>query len=127
MKRLGLVVASVLISAGTVAAVDAQPVSAATPNFCNGNYLCVNVAAQTNSTLYIHMWSPTYSFTGHFELQTPESTTFNSHPDQKYLGGGSGPTFPVSIVYGYYCATAWARTSSGGYNKLGYLCFVAGS
>jgi hypothetical protein len=83
------------------------------------------VAAQTYSTLYIHMWSSKDSFTGHFELQTPENTTFNSS-NTKYYGNGSGPTFPVPIVYGKYCAIAWGVKGTG-YDKLGYICFTAGA
>ena len=125
-KRLSAIAASTVISAGALTGMSAVPASAATPNFCNGNYLCANVAAQSLSTLYIHMWSSKDSFTGHFELQTPEGTTLNSSPNQKYYGNGSGPTFSVSIVYGKYCATAWGVQGTG-YNKLGYICFIAGA
>jgi hypothetical protein len=74
------------------------------------------------------MWSSKYSFTGHFELQTPEHPPppLNSSPNQKYYGNGSGPTFAVPIVYGKYCATAWGVQGTG-YVKLGYICFIAGA
>jgi hypothetical protein len=126
-KRLSAIAASTVISAGALPGIGAAPASA-TPQFCNGNYLCANVAAQSYSTLWIHMWSSKYSFTGHFELQTPEHPPppLNSSPDQKYYGNGSGPTFAVPIAYGKYCATAWGKTSTG-YNKLGYICFTAGA
>jgi hypothetical protein len=124
-KRLGVMAASTLISVSALLGFSAVP-AMATPNFCNGNYLCVNEAAQTLSTLYIHMWAAKYSFVGHFELQTPEHTAFNSGDTRNYPNG-SGPTFGVRVVYGWYCATAWGRTSPGHYNKLGYLCIVAGS
>lgn len=123
-KRLSVIAASTVLSAGALLGMSAIPASA-TPNFCNGNYLCANVAAQTYSTLYIHMWSSKDSFTGHFELQTPEHTSYNSS-NAKWYGNGSGPTFGVSVVYGYYCATAWGVKGTG-YDKLGYICFVAGA
>ena len=127
IKRLSAIAASTVISAGALTGIGAAPASA-TPQFCNGNYLCVNVAAQSYSTLYIHMWSSKDSFTGHFELQTPEHPppALNSSPNQKYYGNGSGPTFAVPIVYGKYCATAWGVQGTG-YNKLGYICFTAGA
>ena len=123
-KRLSAIAASTVISASALLGMSAAPASA-TPQFCNGDYLCANVAAQSLSTLWIHMWSSKYSFTGHFELQTPENTTLNG-PNAKYYGNGSGPTFAVHIVYGKYCATAWGVQGTG-YNKLGYICFIAGA
>lgn len=123
-KRLGVIAAATFISAGALMGFSAASASA-TPNFCNGNYLCANVAAQTYTTLYIHMWSARYTFRGHFELQTPEHTTFNSGNTSN--GPNGGPTFPVPIVYGWYCATAWKENSTTSYTKLGYLCFVSGS
>jgi hypothetical protein len=72
------------------------------------------------------MWSARYTFTGHFELQTPEGgTPYNSGNTRN--GPSSGPTFAVPIVYGWYCATAWKENSPTHYTKLGYLCFVSGS
>ena len=124
-KRLSLIAASTVISAGTALGLGAASASAATPNFCNGNYLCANVAAQTYSELYIHVWSAKYTFRGHFQLQTPERTSYNSANTSN--SPSSGPTFPVPIVYGNYCVTAWKEISVGNYTKLGYECFVAGA
>ncbi len=123
-KRLSVIAAATLISAGALLGISATSASA-TPDFCNGNYLCVNVAAQTYTTLYIHMWSARYTFRGHFELQTPEGTVSNSSNTSN--GPNGGPTFPEPIVYGYYCATAWKENSTTSYTKLGYVCFVAGA
>ncbi len=123
-RRLSVIAASTLVSAGALVGLGATAASA-TPNFCNGNYLCVNVAAQTNTTLYIHMWSARYTFRGHYQLQTPEHTSFSSSNTSN--GPSSGPTFPVPIVYGWYCATAWKEVSTTDYTKLGYVCFVAGA
>ena len=123
-KRLGVIAASTLISAGALLGFSAGSASA-TPNFCNGNYLCANVAAQTYTTLYIHMWSARYTFRGHFELQTPEGAPYNSNNTSN--GPSSGPTFAVPIVYGWYCATAWKENSTTSYTELGHICFVSGS
>ncbi|HEX3752877.1 MAG TPA: hypothetical protein VHW06_20075 [Streptosporangiaceae bacterium] len=124
-KRLGLIAASTVISAGTALGLGATAASAATPNFCDGNYLCANVAAQTYSELYIHVWSAKDTFRGHFQLQTPEHTSQSSA--NTLNGPNDGPTFPVPIVYGWYCVTAWKEIKVGDYTKLGYECFVAGA
>jgi hypothetical protein len=123
-KRLGLVVAAALVSVAAILGFTAGPASA-TPTFCNGNYLCVNVAGQSVSDLYIHMHANVYSFVGHFQLQTPTGASKNSG-DQRWYPGNSGPTFDVPVIYGYYCATAWGKSGSG-YTKLGYLCIIAGA
>lgn len=124
-KRLGLIAASTLASAGLALGLTATAASASTPKFCNGNYLCANVAAQTYSELYIHVWSAKDTFRGHFQLQTPEHTSFSSANTSN--SPSDGPTFPVPIDYGYYCVTAWKEIKVGDYSKLGYECFVAGA
>jgi hypothetical protein len=124
-KRLSAIAASTVISAGVLLGISAVPASA-TPQFCNGNYLCANEPGQSLATLYIHMWAARYSFQGHFQLQTPEHTSFLSGDTRNYPNG-SGPTFAVPVVYGLYCATAWGEKSPGNYYKLGYICFDAGA
>jgi hypothetical protein len=125
IKRLGVVAAFAVVSAAALFGVGATP-ALATPNFCTGD-LCMNVAGQSLSTLYIHMWAFNAKFYGHFQLQTPEHTSLNSTPNKWYYAGGSGPTFAVPIVYGWYCGTAWRYNGGGSYTKLGYGCFIAGA
>ena len=124
-KRLGAVMASLAFSATMIAGLSVSPADAAiTGNYCDGHYLCTDVVTQTNSDLVIHMWAPVDGFTGHFELQLPSGPPVNS-ADQRW-NAGSGPTFDVLINYGFYCATAWAKTGST-YTKLGFVCFAWGA
>ena len=126
IKRIGVIAASTLISAGALLGVSAAP-AMATPNFCYGD-VCANVAAETYSQLFIHTWAFKTTFTGHFEVQTPEHTTYNSS-DKKNVAGGAGPTFALpnnsQSDYGYYCITGWRKNSPGNYTDVGYFCFVA--
>lgn len=123
-KRIGAVMASLVVSTTAIIGFTGAPADAAiTSNFCDGHYLCTDVVTETNSDLVIHMWPPVDGFTGHFELQQPTGAPVNSG-DQRW-NAGSGPTFDVPINYGYYCATAWGESGSG-YNKLGFVCFVWG-
>jgi hypothetical protein len=124
-KRLRVGAASAVVSAGVLLGVNVAPASA-TPNFCAGD-LCMNVAGQSINTLYIHMWANNAKFKGHFQLQTPEHTSLNSTPNIEYYAGGSGPTFAVPIVYGWYCGTAWRYNGGNSYTKIGYGCFIAGA
>jgi hypothetical protein len=123
-KRLSVFAATTVISAGVLVGAAAVP-AMATPNFCGGD-VCANEAGQSLSTLYIHTWAFTTTFTGHFELQTPTGAVHNSS-DKKNYAGGAGPTFALPIVYGYYCATAWRKNGPGNYTDLGEVCFVSGS
>jgi hypothetical protein len=126
-KRIGIITASALVSAGALFAAGAAPAKAATPVFCNGHYLCAEEVGQSISTMYIDMWAATYSFEGHFQLQTPEHTSASSRNQRNYPGDGNAVTFTVPVVYGNYCATAWKWNGGSSYTKLGYLCFVAGA
>jgi hypothetical protein len=125
-KRLGVIAASTLISAGALLGVSAAP-AMASPNICYGD-VCANVAAETYSNLYIHTWAFRTTFTGHFEVQTPENTVRNSG-DTRNVAGGYGPTFDLpnnaQNDYGYYCITGWRKNSPGNYTDVGYFCFVA--
>ena len=121
--RLGAVMASLVLSATAIVVFSVSPADAAiTGNYCDGHYLCTDVAAETNSDLVIHLWAPVDGFTGHFQLQTPTGASINSG-DQRW-NAGSGPTFDALISYGFYCATAWGKSGSG-YNKLGFVCFAS--
>ena len=124
-KRIGAVMASLVVSTTAIIGFTGAPADAAiTSNFCDGHYLCTDVVTETNSDLVIHMWPPVDGFTGHFELQQPTGAPVNSG-DQRW-NAGSGPTFDVLINYGFYCATAWAKTGST-YTKLGFVCFAWGA
>ena len=124
-KRLGAVMASLVVSTTAIIGITVAPADAAiTPNYCDGHYLCTNVVTETNSDLVIHMWAAVDGFTGHFELQTPAGGAPINSGDQRW-NAGTGPTFDVPINYGYYCATAWVKTGST-YNKIGFVCFVWG-
>lgn len=128
-KRLGIITSSTLISVGALFAASAAPATAATPVFCNGHYLCAEEVGQSIDTMYIDMWPPTYSFEGHFLLQTPQGPKANqdSVNERNYPGSGNAVTFAVPVVYGKYCATAWKWNGGSSYTKLGYLCFTAGA
>jgi hypothetical protein len=125
-KRLGFIAGSALVSVGAVLVLGAAP-AMASPNLCYGD-VCANVAAETNTQLFIHTWAYQTTFTGHFEVQTPEHTVANSG-DTKNYANGSGPTFPLpnnaQNDYGWYCITGWKKLGPGDYTKVGYFCFVA--
>jgi hypothetical protein len=125
-KRLGVIAASILIPVGALLGLSATP-ALATPNFCYGD-VCANVAGETYSQLFIHTWAFRTTFTGHFEVQTPEHTVRNSG-DTKNVAGGYGPTFALpnnaQDDYGYYCITGWKKLGPGDYTDVGYFCFVA--
>jgi|GEM_PF-3649288 hypothetical protein len=131
-RRLGVIAASIFISAGVLAGISAAP-ALAIPNHCGGSDpyspyygdVCANVAAIGGGKIYIHVWAWNYPFTGHFELQTPNHKTYNS-ANKRYYAGGAGPTWPLPDIYGKYCATAWQELSGGGYGEFGYVCFTAG-
>lgn len=97
----------------------AAPANAATPH-CNGS-LCAELIAANSSSFKIEEYTVT-QFTGHFQLQTPEHTTYNS-PDTTY-GLGSGHTFTVSAVDGSYCANQWKKNSTGAYDRIGGVCWT---
>jgi hypothetical protein len=125
-KRLAVITASTLLSAGALLGASAAP-AMASPNLCYGD-VCANVAAETASNLYIHTWAFRTTFTGHFEVQTPEHTTRNSG-DTRNVAGGHGPTFDLPNNaqgdYGYYCVTGWKKLGPGDYTNVGSFCFVA--
>lgn len=127
-KRFGIVTASILISAVALIPAGAANAANATPVFCNGNYLCVEEVGQSISTMYVDMWASTYSFEGHFQLQTPTGASLNSRQQRNYPGSGNAVTFTVNnFVYGTYCATAWKWNGGSSYTKLGYGCLVMGA
>lgn len=81
--------------------------------------MCAAPLTVSGSTLTIEEYSKV-AFTGHFELQTPRGSTYNS-ADASYLAGGNH-VFSVPAVSGTYCATEWHAGPSG-YNSLGRVCF----
>jgi hypothetical protein len=123
-KRLIAFVAAVIAAAALIIGLSVAP-AGATPNFCYGD-VCINEAGQSLTTLYLHVWAFNVKFYGHFELQTPTGAVHNSKQEW-YYAGGSGPTWGLPIVYGWYCATAWKYLGPGNYFNLGTECIIAGS
>jgi hypothetical protein len=125
-KRFGVIAASTFALVGAL--IPAGAADAASPVFCNGNYLCLQEVGQSINTMYMDMWAHTYSFKGHFELQTPNTAPMSSSNTTNYPGSGNAVTFTVNnFVYGNYCATAWKWNGGSSYTKLGYGCIVAGA
>jgi hypothetical protein len=118
---------------GTAQAASSAPVltrvtpsSLASPDiatYCNGNYLCMDAPIVSGTNYVITDWTPTYTFVGHFELQTPQNKAYNSKSRLNHLGRSNGWKFTVPRVHGKYCSTAWKDVSATNHVKLGYVCY----
>lgn len=111
-------VAACALSAPLIA--TGAPADAATLH-CNGD-LCAELLSTTSTTFKIDEYT-TANFKGHFQLQTPEHSTYNSTPDILYYAG-SGHTFTVSAVDGSYCANQWEYLGTNDYRKIGGICWT---
>ena len=106
---------------------DATPAHAATIGtpHCGGNVCAfVEDIDQAHNVIKIIMYS-TAEFYGHFELQTPEHTTVNSHPNQEWPVGEE-KEFEVVFAQGQYCTTGWKLLDppdGNDYEKIGGTCW----
>jgi hypothetical protein len=114
-------------SESAFAATETYTHATATPTVdtahCSGD-VCGELTSSNSTTFDIRTWVPAsgFSFFGHFELQTPEHTTFNTG-QATWNPGGGGHTFQVPNRNGQYCATAWERVSSTSWENIGEVCW----
>jgi hypothetical protein len=124
IRRFGIVAGATVLSAAALIGVGAAP-AMASPSFCIYD-LCVTEAAQTYDVLYLHTYANNQKVTGHFEVQTPEQTHFNS-PDGTYTPG-NGATFALAYGsnadYGSYCITLWKKLGTNDYEDIAYGCIT---
>jgi hypothetical protein len=124
-RRLTIGVATTVASAGVLLAVGPAGAAMASPSFCTYD-LCVTEAAQTYNVLYLDTYANNQTVTGHFEVQTPEHTTYNSK-DATYTPG-NGHTFALPYGsdsdYGNYCITLWKKLGTNDYEDIAYGCIV---
>jgi hypothetical protein len=72
----------------------------------------------------IRTYAKSWTFYGHFELQTPNHQTLNS-ADSTWHPGTTGHIFSnVNGGIGTYCVTAW-ELQDAGWSNIGYVCFGA--
>jgi hypothetical protein len=123
-RRLGIAAGTTAMSVAAMLGFGAAP-AMASPSFCM-NDLCVTEAAQTYNVLYLDTYANNQSVDGHFEVQTPEHTAYNS--PQKTYAPGSGYTFALpygsDADYGNYCVTLWKYLGPGDYEDIAYGCIV---
>jgi hypothetical protein len=120
--------ATTLLAVGALVSAAAPSASAATTYCATSGHptdVCAEVISVSNNVVTIRAYPPIHSFTGHFELQTPNHETLNSSGNVFYPVNGAGHTFSnVNGGVGYYCVTAW-QYEGGGYSEVGYDCFGA--
>jgi len=120
-------------AAGTAQAASAAPASTRVTSpslvspdiatYCNGSYLCMDAPIVSGANYVITDWTPTYTFVGHWQLQTPQNKSYDSKSKLNHLGRSNGWKFTVPRVHGKYCSTAWADKSATNHVKLGYVCY----
>lgn len=115
--------ASTAPAAASASVSSAGTVSPDIATFCNGHYLCMDAPIVSGTNYVITDWTPSYTFVGHFELQTPDNKTFNSKSRLNHLGRSNGWKFTVARIHGKYCSTAWKDVSKTNHVKLGYVCY----
>ncbi len=98
--------------------ISAVPAAADTPH-CNG-LLCAQLVG-ANTTRFVIQEYTDAVFTGHFQLQTPAGANLST-ADANY-GVGGGFKFNVTRLNGKYCANQWRHNSSGGYDRVGGICW----
>lgn len=95
--------------------------AASLPTACGGD-VCFSQASLRQANFVA--WAQSYAFFGHFELQTPQHTVYNSTPNKQWNVGVEHQFFPLPEVSGYYCITAWQLVGTNGYNRIGYTCMT---
>lgn len=104
--------------------IAAAPADAAGASNC-GNNLCVIWTSGTSSTPTIRMYAADFTFTGHFELQTPNHKVYNSIESTWHYAGTGNYFNRIPAGSGTYCGTAWEQTGVNTYTKIGYACITA--
>jgi hypothetical protein len=105
---------------------DTTPAHAAvvgTPH-CGGDACAYVDSINTNTNTMVIFAYPTLSFSGHFQLQTPQHTSLNYPSTDRAFTSGQIAPFKVPFVTGQYCFTAWKYLGSPGqYQKIGGTCW----
>ena len=87
---------------------------------CEGN-LCAVITDDESGVVTVRAWARYVTFTGHFELQTPNHRTLNSI-ESTWHAGGTGNYFNyINGGNGRYCVTEWNKVLLG-WNDIGYVC-----
>jgi len=87
---------------------------------CEGN-LCAEIISDESGVVTVRAWARYITFTGHFELQTPNHRTLNSIESTWHAGGTGNYFNNINGGNGTYCVTEWNKVL-GGWNDIGYVC-----
>lgn len=122
-KRVAAIATSSLLSLAILMATDAVPASATT-YYCSGD-VCADVVSKASAGFGIDAWAYTTTFTGHFELISPNGTVYNMPKDKNVSNpaGGTAQHFQVPQVDGGYTVIAWQFLGAGKYNNIGQVGF----
>jgi hypothetical protein len=110
------------VSLATIAGLVVIPATSAHADspHCSGA-LCAELLQASTTVFIIGEWSDA-DFTGHFQLQTPSGANLNTQDKtwtpQETFG------FSVTRQNGQYCANEWQHNSSGGYDRIGGICWT---
>jgi hypothetical protein len=115
---------SSLLSFAILMATNAVPASAATTYYCSGD-VCADVVSKASAGFGIDAWAYKTTFTGHFELISPNGAVYNLPKDKNVSNpaGGTAQHFQVPPVDGGYTVIAWQFLGAGKYNNIGQVGF----
>jgi hypothetical protein len=122
-RRVIAIAASSLVLFGILMATDAVP-AWATTYYCGGD-VCADVVSKASAGFGIDAWAYTTTFTGHFELISPNGTIYNMPKSGNVANpaGGTSQHFQVPQVDGGYTVIAWKYVSAGNYDNIGEVGF----
>jgi hypothetical protein len=124
MKVRMIAASAVSIGALAAGALAATPANAAPVFSCGGND-CSAWVSGSATTPTIRTYPPSFTFFGHFELQTPNHEVFNSITSTWHAGGTGNFFNNIPGGSGSYCITAWEQTGTTGFTKIGGECISA--
>jgi hypothetical protein len=119
------VVGAVGLTAGVAHAGVASPMRGVVPQAvgeqeCEGN-LCAKITNDESGVVTVRAWARYVTFTGHFQLQTPNRRSLNSIESTWHAGGTGNYFNDINGGNGTYCVTEWNKVI-GGWNDIGYVC-----
>jgi hypothetical protein len=115
--------AAMSVGALTAGALIATPANASTVFSCGGD-VCAGWVGGPPSTPTIRVYPDSYTFYGHFELQTPNHKVFNSITSTWHAGGTGNYFNKIPGGAGTYCITGWLQTGTT-FTNIGGGCINA--
>jgi hypothetical protein len=120
MSKIRLLTAAAALAACCGLSLVAAPAASADTTYYCGGDVCGGITASSGNVATVRTYPPESTFTGYFQLQTPNNRSIDSITSTWHADGTGNYFNNFNTGVGQFCVSAYETPSN---SRIGYVCW----